>query len=317
MYHPTTRVLAVLELLQSHGRMTGAELAQRLEVNIRTLRRYITMLQDLSIPIVAERGRSGAYELGAGFKLPPMMFTNEEALALAIGLMAAQQLGLAESVHAVESTRAKLERVMPHELKARVRALTGTIKLDLNANSPTYSSEVLLTLSSAAQQQRRVHLHYRSSEAHETERDVDPYGLACRQGKWYVVGRCHLRHDMRSFRLDRITDVKLTDSKFERPDDFDPLNAIIHSVATLPRQYPFEVLLKTDLATAQRTIMDEMGLLEPHEQGVLLRGSTDFPAWLAGQLATLPYEFEVRETDEIRVALRARGEQLIAASQPK
>ena len=86
MYHPTTRVLAVLELLQSRGRMTGAEMARRLEVHIRTLRRYITMLQDLGIPIVAERGRNGAYELAAGFRLPPMMFTGGgEAQALAIG----------------------------------------------------------------------------------------------------------------------------------------------------------------------------------------------------------------------------------------
>src|SRR5512138_274480 len=86
MYHPTTRVLTVLELLQSHRRLTGLELAQKLEVNVRTLRRYITMLQELGIPILAERGRYGAYELVAGFKLPPMMFTNEEAVALAIGL---------------------------------------------------------------------------------------------------------------------------------------------------------------------------------------------------------------------------------------
>lgn len=315
MYHPTTRVLAVLELLQSHGRMTGAELAQRLEVNIRTLRRYITMLQDLSIPIIAERGRSGAYELGAGFKLPPMMFTNDEALALAVGLLAAQQLGLTESVHAVESTRAKLERVMPAELKARVRALTDTIKLDLNAIPPSPSSQVLLTLSSAAQQQRRVHLHYRSSEAHETERDVDPYGLACRLGRWYVVGRCHLRHDLRSFRLDRITEVNVTETRFDRPEAFNALDAIIRSIAVLPRKYPFEILLKTDLATAQKSIMDDLGLLEPHEQGVLLRGSTDSPDWLAGQLATLPYQFEIRETDEIRAALRRRAELLLVAAQ--
>src|SRR5260221_11761229 len=102
MYHPTTRVLAVLALLQAHGRLTGAELARRLEVNIRTLRRYIIMLQDLGIPILAERGRNGAYELGAGFKLPPMMFTNEEALALSVGLLAARHLGLADAASAAE-----------------------------------------------------------------------------------------------------------------------------------------------------------------------------------------------------------------------
>ena len=103
MYHPTTRVLAVLALLQAHGRMSGAELAERLEVNIRTLRRYIIMLQDLGIPIEAERGRNGAYVLSAGFKLPPMMFTNEEALALTVGLISARRFNLADTDRAIES----------------------------------------------------------------------------------------------------------------------------------------------------------------------------------------------------------------------
>src|SRR6476619_1063753 len=105
VYRPTARVLTVLELLQSHGRLTGAELARRLEVDIRTLRRYITMLQDLGIPLVAERGRNGAYELSSGFKLPPMMFTNEEALALSLGLLATRHLGLAQAASAVESAQ--------------------------------------------------------------------------------------------------------------------------------------------------------------------------------------------------------------------
>ncbi len=97
MYHPTTRVLAVLALLQTYGRMSGPELAQRLEVNIRTLRRYIIMLQDLGIPIESERGRNGAYLLSPGFKLPPMMFTNEEALALTVGLISARRFNLADT----------------------------------------------------------------------------------------------------------------------------------------------------------------------------------------------------------------------------
>src|SRR5215475_4352574 len=124
MYHPTTRVLAVLALLQSHGRMTGADMARRLEVNIRTLRRYITMLQDVGIPIIAERGRNGSYELTAGYKLPPMMFTNDEALALSVGLLTARQLGLAETIQAIQSAQAKLEQVMPVALKNQMRALT-------------------------------------------------------------------------------------------------------------------------------------------------------------------------------------------------
>jgi predicted DNA-binding transcriptional regulator YafY len=178
MYHPTTRVLAVLALLQAHGRMSGAELAQRLEVNVRTLRRYIIMLQDLGIPIEAERGRNGAYVLSAGFKLPPMMFTNEEALALTVGLISARHLNLADTDRAVESAFAKLERVMPLDLKSRVRALTETITLDPNRSSFTPPSEVVLsTMSGAAQLRQRVHLQYHPSKGEDTERDFDPSGL--------------------------------------------------------------------------------------------------------------------------------------------
>ena len=175
MYHPTTRVLAVLALLQAHGRLSGPELAQRLEVNIRTLRRYIIMLQDLGIPIEAERGRNGAYVLSPGFKLPPMMFTNEEALALTVGLISARRLNLADTDRAVESAFAKLERVMPLELKGHVRALTETITLDRNAApSPPPSEMALSTMSSAAQLQQRVHLHYHPNQGEDTERDFDP-----------------------------------------------------------------------------------------------------------------------------------------------
>src|ERR671919_524618 len=219
MYHPTTRVLAVLALLQAHGRMSGSELAQRLEVNPRTLRRYIIMLQDLGIPIEAERGRNGAYVLSAGFKLPPMMFTNEEALALTVGLISARHFNLADTDRAVESAFAKLERVMPLDLKSRVRALTETITLNQTQISSAPPSEVVLsTMSSAAQLRRRVHLRYHPNQGGDTERDFDPYGLTYYQHRWYVVGYCHLRQDLRSFRLDRITQVTMSDANFDRPD---------------------------------------------------------------------------------------------------
>src|SRR3990170_4068749 len=95
VYHPTTRVLTVLELLQARGRLSGPEIAERLEVDLRTVRRYVTMLQDLGIPVEAERGRHGGYRLRPGFRMPPLVFTDEEALAVMLGLLAARQLGLA------------------------------------------------------------------------------------------------------------------------------------------------------------------------------------------------------------------------------
>ena len=108
VYRPTARVLTVLELLQSHGRMTGAELAQRLEVNIRTVRDYIVMLQDLGIPVVAERGRYGAYRLRPGYKLPPLIFTEDESLALTLSLLLARENGLAQTSPAFEACWQKL-----------------------------------------------------------------------------------------------------------------------------------------------------------------------------------------------------------------
>ena len=311
MYHPTTRVLAVLALLQAHGRMSGSELAQRLEVNVRTLRRYIIMLQDLGIPIEAERGRNGAYVLSAGYKLPPMMFTNEEALALTVGLMSARRLNLADTDRAVESALAKLERVMSLELKGRVRALTETITLKHNASSYSPPSErVLSAMSSAAQLQQRVHIRYHSDQGQDTERDFDPFGLTYYQQRWYAVGYCHLRGDLRSFRLDRITDVHPIDAQFKRPDGFDPLAYVMQAIATMPRRFAFELLLKTDLDTAHREVFDVLGVLEAGTQGVILRGSVGDLDWLARQISIFSFDFVVLSPAELKEELEKHSVKL-------
>lgn len=315
MYHPTTRVLAVLEMLQTHGRLSGAEMARRLEVDTRTLRRYIEMLQDLGIPLVAERGRYGAYSLVSGYKLPPMMFTDDEALALTLGLHAARGLGLSEAAPAIESARAKLERVLPAPLKGRVRALSETVALDLTgADVVLPNSVAITTLSTGAQLRRRVHFAYRAADGAETERDFDAYGLAFRQGRWYVVGHCHLRGGLRSFRLDRVQSVTLREASFERPKDFDTLAHLALNMAQLPRAFAVEVHLQTDLATARAEVPGVLGVLEATEDGVILRGRTDDPDWYARDLARLPFLFRVREPDALREALRRRAEALCAAA---
>jgi predicted DNA-binding transcriptional regulator YafY len=315
MYHPTTRVLAVLALLQAHGRMSGSELAGRLEVNIRTLRRYIIMLQDLGIPIEAERGRNGAYVLSAGFKLPPMMFTNEEALALTVGLISARRLNLADTDRAVESALAKLERVMPLDLKSRVRALTETITLDQNSAPSTPPSEVILsTMSSAAQLQQRVHIEYHSDQGEDTERDFDPYGLTYFLQRWYVVGYCHLRQDLRSFRLDRIIRINTIDAHFERPEGFDPLAHMMKAIATMPRKYAFELLLKTDINTAQKEVFDVLGVLEADKDGVIMRGSVEDLDWLARQISIFSFDFAVRKPEELRAELTKHAAKLVSSS---
>ena len=156
MYHPTTRVLAVLELLQARGRLSGPELAERLEVDLRTVRRYVTMLQDLGIPVEAERGRHGGYRLRPGFRLPPLVFSDDEALALTLGLLSARRLGLATSAATVEGAMAKLDSVLPADVRARTSA---TMRSASSGSTPPLVSQSTRTsapASSAASTTRRL-----------------------------------------------------------------------------------------------------------------------------------------------------------------
>jgi predicted DNA-binding transcriptional regulator YafY len=295
-------------MLQARGRISGTELARELDVDARTLRRYIGMLEELGIPITAERGRYGGYALVAGFKLPPMMFNDDEAMALALGLLAARGLGLSAAAPAVVSAQAKLERVMPKPLQRRLRAASETIALELpRAQAVAGDGAALTLLSAAAQARQRVHLQYRDPRGQNTSRDFDAYGLAWRSGRWYVVGHCHLRKGLRSFRIDRIGAVDPLPASFARPDGFDALGYLAQAVATLPRAHAIEVLLLTDADTARREVFPAIGLLEPRADGVLLRAQADDLDWFARELSRLPFEFRILAPAPLIDALRACG----------
>src|SRR5262245_24642675 len=156
VYHPTTRVLTVLELLQARGRLSGPEIAERLEVDLRTVRRYVTMLQDLGIPVEAERGRHGGYRLRPGYRLPPLVFTDDEALALTLGLLSARRLGLMTTASTVEGALAKLERVLPPDVRARVTAVQQTLTIDQARNSAIPTTATVLAVGAAVHDGRRL-----------------------------------------------------------------------------------------------------------------------------------------------------------------
>jgi predicted DNA-binding transcriptional regulator YafY len=314
MLRPATRLLAALELLHGSRRVSGAELAERLAVDRRTVRRYIAMLEELGVPIAAERGRDGAYMLAAGTKLPPMMFTGDEAVALSLGLLAARGLGLADAAPAAGSAQAKLERVMPPAARRRVRALRDTVALDLTRPAAPARSAALVALSAAALSGTRVRLAYRPAHGEEIERDFDPYGLAYRGGRWYVVGMCHLRRGLRSFRLDRVGAIEPSDARFARPPGFDALEHLTLSMATLPRAHTVEVLLETDPARARRELFAALGLLEEQPGGVLLRSQTDDLAWFARELSRLPFVFQIRKPAALRTEVTRHARQLLGCS---
>jgi predicted DNA-binding transcriptional regulator YafY len=310
MARPTTRVLALLELLQARGVIGGADLARALEVDRRTLRRYITTLEDLGIPIMTTQGRFGGYQVVPGFKLPPMIFSDEEALALAVGLMAARGLGLAETLPAVATARDKLERVFPIKLKQRLRAVDESIALELARPVAAIDQQVLGLLCTATQERRRVHMAYQTRSDARTEREFDPYGLVYRAGRWYIVGWCHLRRGLRSFRLDRVASVNRLTTVFERPANFDALAHVRQSIAMIPRNHSVEVILDTDLASAQRELVASIGILEWTGDGVLLRVQADDLNWVARELARLPFDFRVRSPAALRTEVQRWSQRL-------
>jgi predicted DNA-binding transcriptional regulator YafY len=130
-----------------------------------------------------------------------------------------------------------------------------------------------------------------------------------------VVGYCHLRQDLRSFRLDRIVQVKEVSEHFERPAGFDPLAHVMQAIATMPRKYAFALLLKTDIATAQKEVFDVLGVLEPCEEGVMMRGSVEDLDWLARQISIFSFDFVVREPASLRAELRKHSARLAVSSE--
>ena len=161
MYSPTTRLLTILEVLQSKSAVSGPELARKLEVEVRSVRRYITMLRDIGIPVESEAGRYGSYYLRPGFRLPPLMFSNDEILAVSLGLMLARQAAINPN-NGVESAAAKIERVLPLEVRQQVWALQDTLVFNLDIRDEPRTTAVLTTLGMAAHERRSVRIRYES-----------------------------------------------------------------------------------------------------------------------------------------------------------
>jgi predicted DNA-binding transcriptional regulator YafY len=316
-YRPTGRVLAVLEMLQSRRRITGAEIAGRLEVSTRTARRYVETLRELGVPVQGEQGRGGAYSLRPGFRLPPMMFTDEEALGLALGLLAARGLGLSGVSPAVEGALAKLERVMPEALRERVRTLEETVTTAAAWPAPRASGETVAVLAAAARDGRRVRVRYRSGLGEETEREVDTYAVVRGEGYWYAAVYDHLRGAMRLFRIDRVLDAQPLETAFERPPGYDAPERVLDALAAMPHdRWSVEVFLEATLREAREQVPAlGIALEETPDGGVVLRSSTSDLDWMAGVLAGLRFPFAVRGPTELREALRRRAEEIAALAE--
>ena len=315
MYYPATRLLTVLELLRSRGRMSGAELAEALEVDSRTVRRYVTMLQDLGMPIETERGRAGGYKLRPNYRLPPLVFSEDEVVALTLGMLFARRLGLSGAATAAETAVAKMERVLPSVLREQVQMMDETLSMRLPMLGVAPASETIMALTVAAYRNQRVEISYQKSYNEETRRQVDPYAIVHTLGLWYMVGYCHLRRDLRTFRLDRVAHISMCAETFVPPQDFDALNFVESSVARTPWGLLTEVLLQTTLEEARKLVPATSAILKPDPAGVIMQSFAydldDYALFLAG----LPCPMIVRQPEELLKALERLAAKAVALAQ--
>ncbi|MFE2722370.1 helix-turn-helix transcriptional regulator [Kitasatospora sp. NPDC059327] len=318
MNHPVSRVLALLELLQARPGLTGAELAARLEVDERTVRRYAARLADLGIPVQADRGRYGGYRLRPGFRLPPLMLTADEAASVVLGLLAGRRSGLSVGEQAAGSALAKIQRVLPAELRERVEAVEQTLGLtSAPAAGPSPAATALFALAEAARRRRRVRLAYRDRLGEPSERDFDPYGLVFHSGRWYTTGLDHRSGELRTFRLDRIATAEPSETGFEPPEGFDPVQRVMESLASVPWTHEVEVVLTTTLAEARQRIPPVVGTLTGTDDGrVLLRARAQHLDGFAVMLAGVGFPFTVRRPDALRGEVRALAARLAGWAEP-
>lgn len=326
---PTARVLALLEILQAGGIRTVGELAGRLGVDERTVRRYVVHLIDLDIPVESVRGRYGGYRLAPGYRMPPLMLTGEEALAVLLGLVAGRRTGaVTTSVAAAESAAAKLRRVLPKALGGRLDALLQTVEFTAEVRSvATPETDVLLLLAEAARDRRPVAVAYTGRDGQRSERTVHAYGIVAHAGRWYVMGADSASGEVRVFRLDRISTPTVLAGSFDVPDGFDPAARVLSALAEMPYQHEVSVLvqgtvdqvrplLPAALATVQEVTSTHDIPAGPAQTGaaqwVRVRIRAERLDWIPAVLAGLDRPLIIEHPDALRVLVRALAQRLVA-----
>lgn len=316
MYDPIMRVLTVLEILQARDSVTGAELAERLEVDLRTVQRYIVRLKDLAIPINSSRGVGGAYRLRPGFRLPPLLLTNEEAFALSLGLRSLRQVGLSAFAPATEGALEKLGRVLPDALRESIRTVEDVVAIEPGPWVVSTSVECLIRAASAIRTGRRIRFAYSSHSAAASRRQIEPYAVMHTDGRWYLIGHCLSRRAMRTFRLDRVTDLELCVNRFRRPTGFDARRYLEQSMPFIQSDYQIDVWIDMPIEEAERTFAHWRIATEQQDGGTRLRCGRDRLEMFAAMLLSFSMgrRIVVHSPTELRETFRQLARQAIQAA---
>ncbi|MEU7936607.1 helix-turn-helix transcriptional regulator [Microbispora bryophytorum] len=317
MANTSSRTLRLLSLLQTHRRWAGAELADRLGVSERTLRRDVDRLRELGYPVDTSRGTDGGYQLAPGAVLPPLVLDEEEAVALAVGMGEAARSAITGMETSAIRALTKVVQVMPPRLRRRVDVLSEAM-VSATSAQPVVAVDVLTVVAQACRDEERLCFSYAARGREPSSREVEPYRLVTVGRRWHLVAYDLTRQDWRSFRLDRLTEARPAGARF-RPRDLPARDAaaFVRAAAGVPEPYAVEALVHAPAARV-RTAVGQWGTVEEiDEHSCLLTMTSTSLDWPVQALGTVGAEFEVLGPPEFAAYVREWGERFVRAASPR
>jgi predicted DNA-binding transcriptional regulator YafY len=313
----SARLLRLLSLLQARPRWSGPELAERLEVTTRTVRRDVDRLRGLGYPVDADPGPEGGYRLGTGGNLPPLLLDDDEAIAVAVALGITAGTAVMGIEEPALAALAKLDRLLPPPLRARVAALRSSmVRLERGAADPV-DAAVLSTIAQACASSERVVAGYRDREGRESERRLEPYRLVCTGRRWYLVAHDVDRQAWRTFRVDRVLDARATGHRFRRVDPPDAAGLVEDALRFSTYSFTAIVRVGAPADAVRRRVPSSVGTVEADgDEASILTVSADDADWLVAHLVAMPFPIEVVDPPDLRVRLHEVGGRLADVHRP-
>lgn len=309
---PTSRALRTLELVQSTPGVTADRLSWELGVSERAARRYIGMLREAGIRIDSTRGKYGGYTVSRGLRVPPLVFSANEALALVMAVLDGHH-DAADPTNPVGSALDKIVRALPERVAGGAEAVRRMTAAAPDRAAARPDPGTTATLVGAVAEQRVVRLGYRSESGNEWTAEVEPWSVVVRHGRWYLLCRSRAADAARTYRIDRVSAVEVLDETCDVPDELDPVATLEANLGS-GWEYTTEVTIEAAADRVARWLPRTLGQVEPIDDGrCRLVGTTSNPRWYAEQLATLPVPFRAAGGDELRACVREVAEQLLAS----
>ncbi|HEV7654539.1 MAG TPA: WYL domain-containing protein [Mycobacteriales bacterium] len=313
--NPTARALLALESIQAKPGITGDELAGRLGVSDRAARRYVGILRDAGMPVESVTGPYGGYRIGRGARVPPLMFSTNEALGLVMAVLQGWH-GSVDSDHPAATALAKIVRVLPSTAAGPADAMRRVLAQNPGDAAASPDPGLTAALAQACEVGRQVRIRYGRSEGRSWEMVIDPWAVVVRHGRWYVLCWSRTADARRVLRLDRVLRCEPTGETYEPPAGLDPVREVEEHLAD-GWTYETEVRIDAPAEVVAHWVPRTLGRVEPIDAGsCLLRGSTNELDWYAGALAAIPLPFTVLGSKELQAEVRRLADRLSAAVAP-